>query len=80
MSDKFVEQTSRFRGRPMEANQAIACGSAIAVALGAMYIMKQDVKQKEGQLSPYNNEKRMNSSDVSATVTVPKPGKDRLPP
>jgi len=34
--------------------QAIACGTAIAAALGGMYFMGKDVKRKEGVSSPYS--------------------------
>uniref|UniRef100_A0A8H7XUP0 Uncharacterized protein n=1 Tax=Psilocybe cubensis TaxID=181762 RepID=A0A8H7XUP0_PSICU len=65
---------------------AIACGVAIASALGVMYATGRDVKSKEGESSPYTNQgqglgggdKAMTSSDVNAAVSVPKPGKDRL--
>ncbi|KAF9459698.1 hypothetical protein BDZ94DRAFT_1312199 [Collybia nuda] len=68
------------RGSPM----AIACVSAIGLTLGAMYMMGQDTKAKEGRESTYKNsgpgesDMHMNSSDVSAAVSVPKPGKERL--
>lgn len=68
------------RGTPM----AIACVTAIAGALGAMYIMGQDTKEKEGRESTFKHgaagqsNMRMNSSDVSAAVSVPRPGKERI--
>ncbi|RDB27796.1 hypothetical protein Hypma_002150 [Hypsizygus marmoreus] len=69
-----------WRGTPM----AAACVGAITASLGAMYFMGLDTKRKEGLDSPYKrggfgeSDMRMNSSDVSAAVSVPKPGKQRL--
>jgi len=69
------------RGRPM----AIACVGAITASLAAMYVMGKDTKRKEGRESAYkhnpipgNSDVRMNSSDVSAAVSLPAPGKERL--
>ncbi|GLB42187.1 putative arabinogalactan [Lyophyllum shimeji] len=68
------------RGRTM----AIACVSVMVISLGAMYGLGLDTKFKEGAASPYKPgggaaDKRMSSSDVSAAVSVPKPGQERLP-
>ncbi|KAF8069087.1 hypothetical protein FPV67DRAFT_1491066 [Lyophyllum atratum] len=78
-----MASTSGFhlRGRTM----AVACVTVIATSLGAMYFMGLDTKEKEGYESPYKHgapggtDMRMNSSDVAAAVSVPKPGKERLP-
>ncbi|TFK73387.1 hypothetical protein BDN72DRAFT_834793, partial [Pluteus cervinus] len=65
---------------------AIACVTAIGLSLIGMYAVGRDTKKKEGQESPYyqgkpgGSDMRMNSSDVSAAVSVPKPlSKERLP-
>ncbi|KAF8633144.1 hypothetical protein AX17_004645 [Amanita inopinata Kibby_2008] len=69
------EIVSRHRGTAM----AVACGTVVALSLGAMYVMGKDTKEKEGAISLYQSDGkgsdlRMTSSDVSATVSIPKPG------
>ncbi|TFK32350.1 hypothetical protein BDQ12DRAFT_659337 [Crucibulum laeve] len=62
---------------------AVTCVGAVGAFLGASWVMGKDVKSKEGAHSPYSNgegsDKAMTSSDVSAAVSVPKPGKERIP-
>ncbi|KAF8155935.1 hypothetical protein B0H34DRAFT_799022 [Crassisporium funariophilum] len=56
---------------------AVACAGAITAALGTMWVMGRDVKDKEGQVSPYEHSGKglrgtdmaMTSSDVSAAVS-----------
>lgn len=66
---------------------AVVCVAAVGGALAAMYSVNRDVKQKEGSASPYKesdqafaggSDMKMNSSDVAAAVSVPKPGRERL--
>ncbi|KAM6503238.1 hypothetical protein JOM56_000181 [Amanita muscaria] len=56
----------------------------MAFAASAMLLMGVDTKVKEGHISPYDTGKPghdmvMTSGDVSATVSIPKPGKERFP-
>ncbi|KAJ3561939.1 hypothetical protein NP233_g9883 [Leucocoprinus birnbaumii] len=82
MSDSGMRKFGK-RGTTM----AVVCVAAIGGALAAMYRMDKDVKQKEGNTSPYQehsralqggSDKKMTSSDVAAAVSVPKPGRERL--
>ncbi|KAF8182036.1 hypothetical protein BJ912DRAFT_1061861 [Pholiota molesta] len=49
---------------------------AVVTALTGSYFVKRDALKKEGKADPYehNGQAAMNSSEVSAAVSIPKPG------
>ncbi|KAF9477971.1 hypothetical protein BDN70DRAFT_76954 [Pholiota conissans] len=59
---------------------AIACGVTILAALGGMYFVDRDAKGHEGRASSFEHDglAAMSSSEVSAAVSIPKPGMQRL--
>ncbi|KAF8230299.1 hypothetical protein L208DRAFT_1400733 [Tricholoma matsutake] len=56
----LIQVESRLRQRVTP--KAIACVTAIAGALGAMYIMGQDTKEKEGRESTFSSSSYLPSS------------------
>lgn len=58
----------------------------VVVALAAMWVIDKDVRGKEGKATLYEHrghgiggtDKAMTSHDVNATVSIPKPGKERV--